>query len=280
MKFRHQTFKLHPLPFLFASDQDPDIRQLFTAWKTILALKTFYQHFPEDSHLSVSQTEGQNVYLLQLKRTYDDSQPGLPYCRHLFDIIHQSVCLRKKNRPLKRGVEVSRGRLMRTYLKDLSVIGLYVTPRSLSLKFSHQELSSVQNIDHIPGFLAFEHKMNDMVTLLTMSITLTCRNIKFDMMKSASPIPAVESLTVTPSSVSEEHPPMVEISPTNVLAAVLTEPSSMLHLFQENQALKLVSDVIYYYQLLTAAAWMNGDPKFHHSLFSNHVQAETSEDGD
>lgn len=213
MKSRHLQLVLnHSLatlcPYEFAQDDSDKIlsklrsdpqQWSFIQWKSLLALHYFYVHFPDQYSIT---TDSPTSYTLHLRRTLQNTVPGLPYCLDFVNVMHQLVCLRKKNRPITIREDISRGRLMRSYMKELAILGLHVLRGGLSFSFQHESLSSVSHIENIPGFMEFKDFFDQHSKLYEYAISQSfkCFALTINFSTSISSSPVSSSLPLSPSS--------------------------------------------------------------------------------
>ena len=216
----------------------------FMVWKTLLALHYFYEHCSAFYKI-FSLNDGSHI--LTLDRTNVDTTSGLPYCLSFFEVFHNIISLRMKTRPISIPIEVSRGRLMKGYLKDLQCIGMKILPRSLSLSFTHAELLNKSSIEGIPGFLEFKEFMDHHLMFYPMSVTLSCRKVllrlQYSTSASHSPLTATTSLSPqpTPCQVLEE----VQDSRSQEVIHFLKERNALcVSVFNPSFLPKIVAEII------------------------------------
>ena len=252
----------------------------FTVWKTILALKYFYEHHEQDYHLlSTAESGSHYMFNLQLKRTLHDTVPGLPYCLSFFEVFHNIISLRNKTRSHKISLDISRGRLTRSYLKDLKLLNMVVLPRALAIGFNHVQLANAAQIDQIPGFAEFESFMRLHSSLLPLSISASCLAIHLIMPAINYPSSDSLSLSSTPigaTPISHSPPSVIMPHELSVLYRLLSDnPNSLLAHLNIDAALKIINDVLIYDSQLQMLR-LESDPDFQdmQRLFSTDASSQ------
>jgi len=226
-------------------------KTMFHMWKSILALKVFYQQHPDEYHLVSATHSGSHFsFNLQLKRTLHDTVPGLPYCLSFFNVFHNEVSLRNKARSHKISLDVSRGRLTRAYLRELALLDMTVLPRSLAVGFNHVQLANAAQIDQIPGFTEFEKFMLDHPSLLGLSLSASCVALHLSFSnKLALDTPSICSSPLAESPINEVTPTYTDNVPSpahQILQRILAEnPSSLLAHLSLSSALSLISEILH-----------------------------------